>query len=67
MVFPWMFDDFAALRPLKAAAQLIAEVEDWPHLYDREQLAQNSIMVASASYYEDMCALLVRCIIYVCV
>jgi len=27
MVFPWMFDDVAALRPLKEAAEVVAAKE----------------------------------------
>jgi hypothetical protein len=33
MVFRWMFEDFAALRPFKAAADLLAAKADWPALY----------------------------------
>lgn len=29
MVFPWMFEDVAALRPYKQAADLIADKADW--------------------------------------
>ncbi len=34
MVYPWMFEDFAALRPYAAAADLLAGKEDWCGLYD---------------------------------
>ena len=34
MVYPWMGDDFAWLRPLKPAADLLAAKRDWGPLYD---------------------------------
>ncbi|MBI5566716.1 MAG: alpha/beta fold hydrolase [Chloroflexi bacterium] len=54
MVYPWMFDEYAALRPLKEAAQLLAADADWPPLYNRAVLQQNSVPVAAAMYYDDM-------------
>ncbi|EFN50920.1 hypothetical protein CHLNCDRAFT_141711 [Chlorella variabilis] len=54
MVFPWMFEDFAALRPLKEAAEIVAGDADWPALYDVRRLEENSVPVATATYYEDM-------------
>jgi pimeloyl-ACP methyl ester carboxylesterase len=54
MVYPWQFDEYHELRPLKEAAELLAEFEDWPPLYDVEQLRQNEIPVAAAVYENDM-------------
>ncbi|KAG1671871.1 hypothetical protein FOA52_003438 [Chlamydomonas sp. UWO 241] len=54
MVFPWMFDDFACLRPYKAAAELIAQKSDWGKLYDADVLACNNVPAAAAVYFEDM-------------
>eukprot|EP00882_Tetradesmus_deserticola_P020946 GHRQ01022637.1.p1 GENE.GHRQ01022637.1~~GHRQ01022637.1.p1 ORF type:complete len:149 (+),score=67.59 GHRQ01022637.1:582-1028(+) len=54
MVFPWMFEDFAALRPYKAAADVLAAKQDWPQLYRPEVLASNQVPLAAASYVEDM-------------
>ncbi|OZS43457.1 alpha/beta fold hydrolase [Photobacterium sanguinicancri] len=54
MVFPWMFDQLECLKPLKAAADLLAEKSDWPLLYDVDQLARNTVPVAAAVYLEDM-------------
>lgn len=54
MVFPWMFDDFAELRQVKQAAEIIANRTDWPALYDVQQLNRNLVPVACVSYYEDM-------------
>ncbi|CAN4111528.1 unnamed protein product [Withania somnifera] len=54
MIFPWLFDEVHALRPFKEAAQLLAEKEDWPSLYDIAALNDNTVPVAAAVYYEDM-------------
>lgn len=50
MVFPWMFDDFAALRPLKEAAELLAAKSDWRPLYNVSVLQQNKIPTAACVY-----------------
>jgi len=42
----------ASLRELKPAAELLAAKEDWPALYDCEQLRTNEVPVASATYFE---------------
>ncbi len=52
-VYPWMFEDYGALRPLREAAQLLA-TRAWPRLYDREVLLRNEVPVAAAVYAEDM-------------
>ena len=54
MVYPWMFDVYSQLQPLKAAAELVANTADWPVLYDAAQLARNTVPVAAAVYYDDM-------------
>lgn len=54
MIFPWMFDDIQALRPLKSVAHQIAEKSDWPNLYDEEALRRNTVPVAALVYDEDM-------------
>jgi pimeloyl-ACP methyl ester carboxylesterase len=54
MVYPWMFDEYRALQPLKDAAQLLAEFAGWPHLYDKEVLHQNTVPASAALYYNDM-------------
>jgi hypothetical protein len=38
-----MFDDIASLRPLKAAAELLAAKQDWPALYDESVLRTNTV------------------------
>jgi hypothetical protein len=52
-VYPWMFEDYATLAPLREAADLVAD-HDWPRLYDPETLAQNEVPCAAAIYAEDM-------------
>ncbi|QYJ80026.1 alpha/beta fold hydrolase [Shewanella acanthi] len=54
MIYPWMFDQFSHLAPLKAAADLLANKSDWPTLYDIDTLSQNTVPVAAAIYSEDM-------------
>lgn len=54
MIYPWMFDEYTALRPLKAAAEVLAADADWPRLYDRAALQANTVPVAAAVYYDDM-------------
>jgi pimeloyl-ACP methyl ester carboxylesterase len=51
-VFPWMFEDYGALAPLREAAELLAERE-WPRLYDPERLAANEVPTAAAVYASD--------------
>ena len=50
-IYPWMFDDFAALRPLKGAAEILAQRGDWAPLYDVEKLRDCPVPLAAAVYY----------------
>ncbi|MBV8947590.1 MAG: alpha/beta fold hydrolase [Solirubrobacterales bacterium] len=52
-VYPWMFEDYGALAPLREVAELLARRE-WPRLYDPEVLAGNEVPLAAAIYAEDM-------------
>ena len=52
-VFPWMWEDYAALRPQQAAAELLAE-HPWPRLYDADRLARNEVPVAATVYVNDL-------------
>jgi pimeloyl-ACP methyl ester carboxylesterase len=54
MIYPWMIDADPVLRPLREAADLLAERDDWPPLYDPSRLAANDVPVAAAVYYDDM-------------
>jgi pimeloyl-ACP methyl ester carboxylesterase len=52
-VYPWMFEEYGALAPLREAADILAGHE-WPRLYDADRLAANEVPVAAAIYAEDM-------------
>jgi pimeloyl-ACP methyl ester carboxylesterase len=54
MIYPWMIDADPVLRPLREAADLLAERDDWPPLYDPARLAANQVPAAAAVYYDDM-------------
>lgn len=54
MVFPWMFDQYECLNPLKEAANLLADKADWGPLYDAQVLANNRVPVSCAVYADDM-------------
>ena len=54
MIYPWMIDADPVLRPLREAAFILAERDDWPPLYDPVRLAANEVPVAAAVYYDDM-------------
>ncbi|WOT03977.1 alpha/beta fold hydrolase [Shewanella youngdeokensis] len=54
MIYPWMFEQFANLIPLKTAANAIAQKQDWPALYQPKKLTNNKVPVAAAIYSEDM-------------
>ena len=49
-----MLDEFQTLKPLKRAANLLAEKTDWPILYDDKILTTNNVPVAAAVYTNDM-------------
>ncbi len=52
-VYPWMFEEYGALRPLAEAAGILAERE-WPKFYDSERLRENEVPAAAVIYAEDM-------------
>jgi pimeloyl-ACP methyl ester carboxylesterase len=54
MIYPWMIGADPVLRPLREAADLLAEREGWGRLYDPGRLAANEVPVAAAVYYDDM-------------
>jgi pimeloyl-ACP methyl ester carboxylesterase len=54
MIYPWMFEEIAALRPFAEAANRLAERDDWPPLFDPERLARNEVPVAAAIYHDDI-------------
>ncbi|HEY4026051.1 MAG TPA: alpha/beta fold hydrolase [Candidatus Dormibacteraeota bacterium] len=54
MIYPWMFEEDAALAPFQAAANLLADRDDWPALYDPERLRTNEVPCAAVVYHDDM-------------
>jgi pimeloyl-ACP methyl ester carboxylesterase len=52
-VYPWMFEEYGALRPFAAAADILAENE-WPQLYDVQRLRANAVPAAAVIYADDM-------------
>lgn len=54
MIYPWQFDEDPALKPMKEVAQILAERDDWGALYDPARLAENTVPVAAAVYFDDM-------------
>jgi pimeloyl-ACP methyl ester carboxylesterase len=54
MMYRWMFDEIAALRPFAEAADRLAEADDWSPLYDPARLAANEVPVFAALYHDDM-------------
>jgi pimeloyl-ACP methyl ester carboxylesterase len=54
MVFPWMFEELAALRPLREAAEALAAFADWPPLYDVDRLRANPVPTVGTVYWGDL-------------
>ncbi|HEY2506503.1 MAG TPA: alpha/beta fold hydrolase [Streptosporangiaceae bacterium] len=54
MVYPRVLEHDPALRPLAEAAELLAQRDGWPALYDAGQLAQTEAPAAAAVYFNDM-------------
>ncbi|KAH7329315.1 Alpha/Beta hydrolase protein [Stachybotrys elegans] len=54
MVFPLHFETYPELMLLKDVAEMLATMDDWPHLYDQAQLRRNQVPVYAASYIDDM-------------
>ncbi|KAL1847922.1 hypothetical protein Plec18170_008335 [Paecilomyces lecythidis] len=54
MIYKDMFESYNELKELKDVADILATYDDWPALYDEEQLAKNEVPVYSATYVDDM-------------
>jgi len=54
MTYPWMFEADPVLRPLAEAAQILAQRDPWPQLYDPGRLQANEVPGAAAIYFDDM-------------
>lgn len=53
MVYPFMYEDYAELRPWKKVAQQLMDYDNYGKLYDLEQLKKNKVPVAAAVYVYD--------------
>ncbi|CAK7221502.1 hypothetical protein SEUCBS140593_004591 [Sporothrix eucalyptigena] len=53
-VYRFHFEQYKALRPLKGAAEILANKTDWPPLFDTEQLSKNTVPISSLCYDRDM-------------
>jgi hypothetical protein len=54
MIYPWMFEEDGALRPLKEAVEILENYDDWPPLYDAGRLRANTVPCAAVIYADDM-------------
>jgi pimeloyl-ACP methyl ester carboxylesterase len=52
-VFPWLFEDYSGLAPLREAAELLA-AHEWPRLHDPDVLRVNEVPAAAAIYADDL-------------
>ena len=53
-MFPWMFEQEAALRPFRAAMDVLMEDTRFGVIYDEERLASNEVPLQAAVYFDDM-------------
>lgn len=54
MIYPWMFDQYSCLKPLKAVSELLATYSGWGKLYDTDVLQKNKVPCAAVIYKNDM-------------
>jgi pimeloyl-ACP methyl ester carboxylesterase len=54
MIYPWLFEEDSALRPLRDTSEILAQHDGWPRLYDADRLRANSVPCAAAIYADDM-------------
>jgi pimeloyl-ACP methyl ester carboxylesterase len=54
MIYPWMLAHDPVLRPLREVAELLAERDGWPALYDPARLAACEVPAVAAVYHDDM-------------
>ncbi|MFV0383459.1 alpha/beta fold hydrolase [Paracoccus sp. (in: a-proteobacteria)] len=54
MIYPWMFDDIASLRPFRESATALARRPVHTALYDPARLSANEVPVAAVIYHDDM-------------
>lgn len=53
-IYPFIFDEDPALRPMRELAHKLAEFTDWDPVYYPQQLSENEVPGAAAVYFEDM-------------
>ncbi|MDO5049827.1 MAG: alpha/beta fold hydrolase [Actinomycetaceae bacterium] len=53
-IYPFVFEEDPALRPLRELAHRLADFTEWGPLYYPEHLASNEVPAAAAVYFEDM-------------
>lgn len=54
MMYPWMFEEIASLRPFKPGVDALAKRRRYSNLYDPALLAVNEIPVSAVIYHDDM-------------
>jgi proline iminopeptidase len=54
MMYPWMLEEIASLKPFRVAAEALAAVPEYTELYDRGRLAANEVPVDAVVYFDDM-------------
>jgi pimeloyl-ACP methyl ester carboxylesterase len=54
MIYPWMLENDPVLAPLAEAAEILAQRDSWPPLYDEDTLRACQMPAAAAVYYDDM-------------
>ena len=54
MIFSWMRSDYKALQPLGEAAEILAACDDWPKLYNPENLKKSAAKCAALMSYDDI-------------
>ncbi len=54
MIYPFMFEEVALLKPFRAAAEALARRPRHSRLYDKARLAQNTVPVSAVVYHDDM-------------
>ena len=54
MIYPWMLANDPVLAPLADAAELLAQRDSWPDLYDPARLRASQVPAAAAVYANDM-------------
>ena len=52
--FKAMYNDYVELRSLREVADILAQTDHWPDLYDEHQLINNDIPIYSATFVHDL-------------